>query len=207
MINLFISFYNELNHVRAAELEFCIKKNLENELINRIFIVLEGEKEKFPVLFHDKVFIIDKATRPTYSKFFNLINSSITDMEDINILCNTDIFFDDTLKFTEKMGPHDCFALSRWDWNEGNPILHRERFSQDTWIFKGKIKPVRYGEFYLGIPGCDNRIAYEIFKAGYRIINPCQTIKTYHYHKSDLHNYDHSHRIDKPYMPVEICGI
>jgi len=33
-------------------------------------------------------------------------------------------------------------------------VLHNEKFSQDVWIFKGKIKPIAYCDFHMGIRGC-----------------------------------------------------
>src|SRR5204862_5215377 len=51
--------------------------------------------------------------------------------------------------------------------------------SQDVWAFEGPVKPVAFSDFALGKPGCDNRIAYELGQAGYEVLNPCLSIKTY----------------------------
>ena len=71
--------------------------------------------------------------------------------------------------------------------------------------------PVKYSDFNLGIPGCDNRIAWELYRAGYKLINPASKIKSYHYHPSDLHNYhDETGEVKaycyiaKPYLFVEL---
>jgi spore maturation protein CgeB len=92
-----------------------------------------------------------------------------------------------------------CFALTRYDLQEdGNYKFHERKDSQDTWIFKGHINKNINGNFCLGTRGCDNKIAYEIAKAGYEITNPCLTIKSYHLHFSQLRNHREGEVTNKP---------
>lgn len=207
---LFISYYRDKHPTRQNELEHCLIKNIENPEIDHIFIMLEGMISDFPV-FHNKIpkiTVWEDCQRPTYQTLFNAANAIMGDQEIITIFANTDIYFDETLKRLEDIRPNMCFALSRWDVApDGSTKLHNEQYSQDVWIFRGKIRTLRVADFCLGIPGCDNRIAYEIFKAGYTILNPSKTIKSYHYHASDLHTYDGTYRIDKPFLPVPLIEI
>lgn len=200
---LFTSFYQDPNPVRQKELELCIVMNSRNKFIDKIYIFLEGSKKDFPVLFHDKIEVIE-SPRPTYRTFFNFVNT-IVGPNDISIIANTDIFFDDTIKqVVPSSMDHKCLALSRYHYTQaGEMILHNEKFSQDTWIFKGEIKPIDYCDFHLGIRGCDNRIAYEIHKAGYTMKNPALSIRTIHYHISESRNYDLK-AVPKPYLSVEV---
>ena len=79
-------------------------------------------------------------------------------------------------------------ALSRWDITDNGPELWDHRDSQDVWVFYGR--PVILGaSFHLGIPGCDNRIAKVIEDAGYTVINPSKTIRSYHLHASGFRTY------------------
>lgn len=203
---LFTSFYQDKNSIRQRELELCMLMNIDNELIDRIYVFLEGKKEDFKVLHHPKVEIIE-SRRPTYTMFFEQANSVGTE-EDIKILSNTDIFFDDSLELIDRVNMNSkCLALSRWHYHEnGKMKLHNEKFSQDVWIFKGNIKPIKFSDFHMGIRGCDNRIAYEIHQAGYVIENPSKSIKTIHYHLSEVRNYDLK-TIPKPYLPVEVTEL
>lgn len=203
---LFTSFYQDRNPVRQKELELCIIMNVQNQYIDKMYIFLEGSRDDFKVLHHEKIVVIESA-RPTYRMFFDKANEVCTE-NDYPILANTDIFFDDTIRLLDKVNMNSkCLALSRYHYHSnGNIVLHNERFSQDVWIFKGKIKPVHYCDFFMGIRGCDNRIAYEIQQAGYLMQNPAKTIRTIHYHISESRNYDLK-AIPKPYLPVEVTEL
>jgi hypothetical protein len=200
MVNLYTSFYQDKDAKRQKELLYCLNQNILNPLIDNIFLIVEGEV-KLPV--SGKLIIVN-AERPTYRNFFDLVNDTVTSANDISIVANSDIYFNDTLAQLD-IKERQCVALSRWDKRKDGLRLHNERFSQDTWIFKGKIRNVRFCDFYLGIPGCDNRIAYELNRAGYRLFNPATKIQSIHYHQTDLHNYDHNTpKIPKPYLYINI---
>ena len=87
----------------------------------------------------------------------------------------------------------------RWEYSD-NPRIHIMRADcQDSWIWIGKIKELDFTDFYLGKNGCDNRIAWEIKNKGYNLINPCTTIKSYHYHDSNFRTYLQEKAIPSPY--------
>jgi len=200
MVNLYTSFYQDKDAKRQKELLYCLNKNIANPLIDNIFLIVEGDV-KLPK--SDKLIIVN-GNRPTYRNFFDLVNDTVTSVNDISIIANTDIYFNETLASLD-IHERQCIALSRWDKKKDGLKLHNERFSQDSWIFKGKLRNVRFCDFYLGIPGCDNRIAYELNRAGYRMFNPATKIQSIHYHQSDLHNYDGSTpKIPKPYLFINI---
>jgi hypothetical protein len=200
MVNLFTSIYTDKSEVRQKELIYCLNKNLNNIHIDKIYLLVEGVVD-LPV--SDKLVIIPFG-RPTYRDFFELVNRTVTNKDDISIIANTDIYFNHTLsKLT--LADRQCIALSRWDDKPGGLRLHNEKYSQDVWIFKGKIRNVNFCDFFLGIPGCDNRIAYELKYAGYTLYNPATKIQAIHYHRSDLHNYDgRTLKIQRPYLFIEI---
>lgn len=181
MIRLFYNYYEDKNPVRKMEIDMCLQKNLSNKFLSTI--------------------IIESASKPTYDFFFQQINK-ITGPDDINIICNSDIFFDETIALAEKIKHKQLFALSRWDWHHPLACTFFDRpDSQDTWITKGKIENV-FGNFTLGIRGCDNRIAYEFEKSGYAVSNPSKSIKTYHVHNSGVRNYTMADVVPKPYLTI-----
>jgi len=199
MITLYTSYYKDKSEIRQKELDYCLQQNIANPLIDRIMLFCDGIEIDNP-----KVCILG-THRPTYRDFFNAINKHSQNEQEISIIANTDIYFDASLSLIKLYPNKECYALSRWDIKPGQaPKLHNERFSQDVWIFTGKMRNVKYAEFYLGIPGCDNRIAWELERAGYKITNPAHKIKTYHYHASNLHNYTDKIRISKPYLFIEL---
>jgi len=208
MITLYTSYYRDKNMIRQHELDHCLQMNISNPLIDRIVLMVEGVLP--PEFDLSKVHVIH-TNRPTYKNFFEAINQYCRSYQEISIVANTDIYFDKTLADI-RMNNRICLALSRYDVKPGKEVkLHCERGSQDCWIFMGKVKPVRFADFNLGVPGCDNRIAWELNRAGYIMQNPATKIKCYHYHPSDLHTYQGSDGknipylfIPKPYLFVEL---
>lgn len=188
MINLFFNFYREKNPTRAKEIDLCINRNLANPLLN--------------------VIMISSQERLTYNNFFQIINNYSEDT-DVNIISNSDIYFDNSIQLVNEMKDNEAFALGRWSLNSSNKINFDNRVdSQDAWVFKGKIRDIQ-GNFCLGYLGCDNRIAFEIEKVGYRLSNPSKTIKIVHVHSSNIRNYHidnknkHKNLVPPPYKTVE----
>lgn len=186
MINVAINYYNDKFPERQSEIDFCFNKNMLNDKINLI--------------------IINSQQRLTYEYYFEILNS-ITGINDINIIANADIYFDDTIQYCERLDFNTFYALSRWDIIGSNDVRHFCRAdSQDVWAWKGKCKNI-VSNYFLGMPGCDNRLAHEAKKSGYNVLNPSKTIKCYHVHASNLRNYTRfDSAVPGPYMTVEpIC--
>src|SRR5271167_3528506 len=100
MIRLLYNYYEDKNPGRKKEIDMCLQKNLENPHLN--------------------VMVIESADKLTYSFFFQKINE-VTGPDDINIVANSDIFFDETIVLASTMPPDAAYVLSRWDWiNERN---------------------------------------------------------------------------------------
>ncbi len=186
MIRLFYNYYEDKNPVRKREIDFCLQRNLNNKLITTV--------------------IIESASKPTYEFFFEQINK-ITGPDDINIICNSDIFFDETISLVSGIKDKQLYALSRWNWFNDNYVVFFDRpDSQDTWIVKGKVEGV-FGNFTLGIRGCDNRIAYEFNKAGYGVTNPSKSIRSYHVHNSGVRNYTMADVVPEPYLTIPTSSL
>lgn len=175
-INLFVQYYKCGNEERQKELDACSRVNHQKKHFHKIFSLTE---------------------RLTYKELFKLTQ----EYDDcINVIANSDIFFDETILYARFMGENDCYALSRWDYLEsGVAVLFDRKDSQDVWIFNGAAKIIKNCDFQLGVPGCDNRIAYEIKQAGYNVLNPSKTIHAIHLHNSQLRTYDNKDRISEPY--------
>jgi hypothetical protein len=141
VINLFYNYFH--SEERQSEYDFCLKKN--KEVFDRV-IVFEG--------------------RFTFEKIFALSKDY---PNDINVFCNSDIYFTET-ESLNNIGLMECYALTRWD-KKGNSVKFFGRpDSQDAWVFRGSVQNIK-ANFYPGMWGCDNRLAYEIQKAGYKALN------------------------------------
>ena len=205
MIRLFTSFYPESDPQRRDEIIECINRNVANEAIDEVCLLLEGVASPSD---RDNVLTRDIVCRPTYAQLFDWARELIQAESDISIICNSDIFFDDSIRVLDRFAfSNQCFALSRWDVLNNNAVrLFEHGDSQDCWIFSGPIKDVR-GDFPIGVYDCDNKIAWELEQGGYRVTNPALSIRSYHLHQTELRSYDPvsptDHGIRPPYRYVE----
>ena len=187
MIRLLYNYYEDRNLIRKKEIDFCLQRNLENPHLN--------------------VIVIESSEKPVYRAMFDKLNQ-LSGPDDINIICNSDIFFDDSILLTEQHLQHrHVYALSRWDYlNSHSAQLFDRGDSQDTWIWKGYLQNV-IGNFTLGKRGCDNRIAWEFKDEGYYISNPSRSIKTYHVHNSNIRNYSNTDVVQGKYLHVHPASL
>ena len=200
--NLFINWYIDRVPERRQELVMCLLANFRNPQIDTITIVvseehflnleniLEGNGLKKKEI--AKLRPILRNDRPHYNCFFRYTREY---PDDINIIANTDIVICSMslAKLKTWNFKNYCLALSRWDYymhgmNPNHSRHHANKDSQDTWIVKGGFPDMPKANFPLGMRGCDNRIAFELSKR-YQVINPSQTIRTFHYHITGVHNY------------------
>jgi hypothetical protein len=185
---LLVGVYQSGNEQRDEELSFCMDKNAENKLIDEI---------------------IPYADRPTFNEIFDMANSNLKSHNDIFIIANSDIFFDEEsiTNIKRYITKNQCFALSRWDLKENLAVLYNHPDSQDVWVFQGDIPKMDGADFFLGVPGCDNRIAQIIYQNGYNIKNPAYTIKTYHLHNSGYRTYTRAYTVPPPYKILQLIKL
>lgn len=164
---------------------------------------MEVQPSPTPVTKREGLYHIAFHGRPKFSHFFTLINK-VTKDDDINIIANTDIYFDDeNIELIKNIRPEECYALARWDiYFDGKAQHFNRRDTADVWIFKGKIKNIPDCDFTLGLPGCDNAICERIQRAGYVVKNPSKDIRSYHLHLSGVRNYDRKVVVPKPYLLI-----
>jgi len=187
MIRLIVCYYKDKNKERDKENTQAITNNINCKAIDEIILVLEGNSN-FNSSVNEKVKTIYIENRPTFNSIIKLGNSLAND-DDLTLFCNTDIYFDETIKLSKSLKMNEIFALSRYELKDGNAQLFARYDSQDAWIFKGKIPTDNIGDFYFGIPSCDNVLVHELTVAGITVSNPCFSIKCYHLHKSDFRDY------------------
>jgi hypothetical protein len=203
-MNLFINLYKDKNPARQKELDKCLKSNIVNVAICKIHCWVDNMYEGGEWLKHPKIHLLGGNRRPTYKDYFDMVNAYATENE-ISCIANSDIYFDEygIRLIEEHIQRDECYALSRWDVLESGIVkLFNRADSQDVWIFKGKIKEVPNSDFTQARAGCDNSIAYWLDKAGYKILNPSNDIRTYHLHNSGIRNYTSKDRVPPPYKLI-----
>ena len=95
---LLINYFTPPNLQRYSEYITCIHENLGNKLIKQI-IVFVSDNSEFNFT-HKKLKVIQVKGRPTYKDYFDYCNKHLKD--EVCILANTDIFFDESLEVLNK---------------------------------------------------------------------------------------------------------
>ena len=198
-MNYYTEYWDCGNEDRNFEVITCINKNITSNLFDKIFIFSENKEERLletPII----------TSRITYQYVFDNC------IEGINVFCNSDIEFNETINLAENIKNDEFYALTRY---EDNMKLHKfddpyeGQDSQDVWIWKDACK-IKNANFTLGLPGCDNKIAYFAVMNMYKLKNPSLSIKTYHKHLTNIRDgssSDLSKRLPPPYTLVPITEI
>jgi|694.fasta_scaffold19606_11 hypothetical protein len=215
-INLHIPIWDSQNEERNNEIIDSFQKNINLKIFNYFYVYLENDNGKkiLNEIKNNNIIEVILNKRPTYQDIFD--TSNIISNESINILINSDIFFDETIKLVQNIKDDEFYAITRYElngnlfWIIQDNISKDFPYSQDCWVWCNSAK-FKNSNFYLGQPGCDNKIVNEAYIAGYKIKNPCYDIKTYHNHASNIRNgTSHSNNYNteihlKPKMYVK-CG-
>jgi hypothetical protein len=175
-VNLFFNYYK--SETRQEEIDFCLEMN------RKIF---------------DNVIVV--RGRPTFKELFDMSKDF---PNDINCFCNSDIYFP-SIEGLKNIKENECYALTRYDILEGGGLKFFNRpDSQDAWIFKGAVKNID-ANFTTGMWGCDNKIAHNISKVGYKITNPSLSIVTVHVHKDERRNHNRTelNTVPPPYKTIQ----
>jgi glycosyltransferase involved in cell wall biosynthesis len=193
-MNLFLNYYRDKSQERQNEIDACLRRNIESGLF-AIHVFKEPETELPEFARHLPV--IDCPPRLNFSEIFEAI-SKIGGPDDVNIVANADIYFDDTIRLAEEAQADEFYAITRYTVHSGGACtFYGKTMSQDAWIFRGTPRAeLNHCVFQMGRPRCDSRLAFEARSAGYRVSNPSLSIKIYHLHCSGVRNYDFENRSD-----------
>jgi hypothetical protein len=215
----FVTQYYKPSGQRREEIDACLKKNIECPIIDRI--VLLNEKEIAPKSEKIREKVVGK--RLTYADVIRWIYEEAP--EDVIVaFANADIFLDaDSWRLlwsTDLTTKAKFLALLRWEVDgTTDEHIHAAKLfgprpdSQDTWVLSSNaVKAAKWDwsalDFPFGQSGCDNAITVEIFKKRFLVANPALSLRTYHYHTSQVRNYDPHNIVDKPaYLYIQPTGL
>jgi hypothetical protein len=157
-----------------------------------------------PILADPKVHLVAHGRRCTYEDLFGYANERFAGCP--VVVANADIYFDETLG---RLRDYDLggrlLCLSRWNVEaDGSAWCFEFAASQDAWIFEAPL-PSLSCAFHLGVPGCDNRLAWEAMQAGLEVTNPARSIHAFHLHLSGVHRYSDGERIHGETEAVPPC--
>ena len=214
-IHLFQQFFIHNDADRQKEIELCLKKNVENNFIDKIYLLNERIYKEDELKVSSKKIIQKKIkTRLTYKKLFNYIHKK--NINGYIVFSNSDIFLDDTINKIRKTEFHkkkNFIGLLRYDYDDKTKKskIFGPRFdSQDTWVIHTDFIPnkdiLNIFDFQFGKPGCDNKIIYLMKILGYKIFNVPKLIKTYHVQKSKQRSYTREDLVARPHIYIEPYG-
>lgn len=193
---LLTQFYEPKWEDRKKEIFECLENNLNNEHIDEVHLFIEKDfdfKKIFPENNNlNKIKKINQKGRLSFRDAFEYSNKNIL-KNNIKILSNSDIYFNNTLKniHNNLLEELHVLALSRHNINK-KKRLQIEKYhpvSQDSWAWKGNMEILKDDKHYnndgikLGYWGCDNYVASLFKRSGYTVSNPCKSIICTHLHK------------------------
>jgi FkbM family methyltransferase len=204
---LLTGFYEDADPRRHGEFLECVRRNAANGRFDELHLFVEqpGGIERlraaYPPLAGPKVRLIAHGRRVTYADLFAYASRHLAGRR--VIVANADIYFDDTLA---QLDGYDLagrlLCLSRWDVQpDSSAKFFEQPASQDAWIFQAPL-PAFPCDFHLGLPGCDNRLAWEADHAGLAISNPARSLRAYHLHLSYARRYADHQRLVGPMKAV-----
>jgi len=209
-------YYTPPNTQRSKELYKCLKKNIENPLIDSIIVFVESKADVLPPDPKGKLTRVIMKTRITYRDCIETIQTRVG-RGHLVAFANTDIYLDETWRSIWAVDLHDTFAaILRWE--EGvkgepaKPFGPRDD-SQDTWLIHSdsvadRIWPLEKFNIAFGKAGCDNAILVEFLRMKFKIVNPGLSLRTIHVHASEYRTYDKTDIVDRPiYMNADPTGI
>lgn len=196
---LITSIYKDQSKFRFMEMVSCLCHNAFCEEIDNIIVITDQDFEH-PVEADGLKYVrLDK--RPTYQDMFDIAEKMFPENE-LKIVANGDIYFqDEDVRLLKATSHKDrVVALSRWDLTDSGIRHHAQRDSQDAWVFLGNVRKGNYN-YPVGFLGCDNRLAHELTAAGYEVVNPSKTIRSYHLHRTNIRTYtrNESYVVPPPY--------
>jgi hypothetical protein len=204
---LMVGLYEDAAPSRMAEFVECLRLNGANPIIERVVCFIESAatpdevQGRWPVLANPKIEWIRHGQRVTYAFLIDHANRHFKDA--VVGIANADIHFDDTLMLLDEVPLRgQMLCLSRWEVDEKGAPQHFDRpDSQDAWIFQAPVTGVNCA-FSLGLPGCENRLAYEAERAGLTLSNPSRSIRAHHLHRSRVRRYTDKDRMHGPIRMV-----
>lgn len=221
-IYLFQQFFIHKSEERMQEIRYCLKKNVENEAIETIYLLNELDRPYTPEELgccSPKICQLPMGHRMKYSDIIHFVK--IINMNAYIVIANADIYFDETLmqlKNVDLINDKKVFCQLRWEYEgedstvkifSANGIPRYD--SQDAWAYHSAHNDLLYNhirafQFQLGQAGCDNHMTYLFKILGFGIINDPMLFHCIHYHKTQIREYKQENRILPPYLLINPKG-
>jgi hypothetical protein len=192
-IYLFTPYFAAGTPDRQKEIDTCLRLNVASSSIAKIFLLVDDGHQ--PPIVDDKIEIVKVAARPTYRQWVDLTRDLGPSC--LSVLANSDIYFDETLPRMRDFlrSPQAFVALTRHELLAKQLVPHpKPQWSQDAWAIHGSslvsTSLLKSLDVPLGVPRCDNKIAYLFAIQGWNVYNPVNYINAVHLHESQQRSYN-----------------
>lgn len=194
-IVLHTPYYRASSLARQKEIDTCLAKNVECAFIDEIVLFIDDDS--LPPVNSSRISVVRLKERPRYSDW--ILQSKKLPAGTISLLANSDIYFDHSLaQLRVAISDDNTFlALSRYDPDSdvGLKLRDNPHWTQDTWGYQVSSRAmddalVRALGIPLGVPRCDNKVAYLFAIRGWKIVNPSKFIRSVHVHDTNERGYD-----------------
>lgn len=196
-ITVFLQWYDDPETITYRT--FCLLENLENKYINHIHIFDEHSESLSSLLeqtedLGKKISISTIDKRLDYATWISFADNHYP--EDIKVLINSDIFFDESIAFlkTRNYNKHTLYAITRKDLTLDKKIVAscdrygdtsvptNPMYSHDCWIYRDKLKISNIDDlnFDLGKGNCDRLFKQTLDKNKILFINLHKQINAVH---------------------------
>jgi len=166
-IYLIYQYFVHREASRNKELQDCLRKNVENPHITKIYLLNEKIYDKKELgIDSSKIEQINIVNRIKFKDIFNFVEKE--SLKGYIVTCNADIFFDktiDNLRKSTMSTKKQLLAQLRFDYTNkqlGKCKLFGPRAdSQDAWIWHSNFNPNKEEKIFnimFGKPGCDNQL-------------------------------------------------
>lgn len=190
MAILLTTLFTPCKPERAQEFITCLQRNLAHPYIEAVKVLfeikdLDAAYDYLEGFTHEKLEIIPVNHRSTYADLIEVANNWGNDQ--VAIIVNGDIYFDENsaLERSAEISHKEFWTVSRyeptkdggWKLFDNPPVA-----THDCWIFRTPLSQFK-NNYQLGIQGCDLFIAQRAIEAGFKVLNPCLTIRPRHLHQ------------------------
>ena len=207
MINIITSFYlveeiNEKTINRNIELKNTLKKNIESDFINSIYLYLDSDNLVSIINelnTSNKIKIINIGKQPLYSDLFKYANENLKGQ--ICMITNSDIYIHQLdLECINKL-EKNVYALSRYEHDLSDWMIEHYGGSHDAFIFNSPIS-IDYDiiSHVQNVWGSENSVINMLVEKGINVLNPSFQIKIVHLHSSAFRNEDRIRIADAKYF-------
>jgi hypothetical protein len=188
--------------------ELCLQRNVSLPFSHRHIFVESDVELALSTAYH----AIQINNRPTFADFLDL--ASTNDLRGhLIVFANADIVLDRSIfDLGQLVDQGTVCCISRYE-RDGSMMVSAKS-SQDCWVLRGHRLPntlIAQARFFLGLLGAENRLANIFHSYGYKLFNPCFSIKNIHAGSSDS-DYRPSlqsreKRLFGAYTYVHPCGV